>query len=78
MYQEYVDKRDWIEALWDAVRDEEYFQEGKKLKDNNFSLSNSSGKRKRGKPTTAKTTKKPHITAKEIKVGQAKKERGDG
>ena len=46
MHQEYIADRDWIEALRQAVRDEEDFQEGKRLKDNNFSGSNSSGKRK--------------------------------
>jgi len=32
MYQEYTHDRDWIEALRQAVRDEEDFQEGKRLK----------------------------------------------
>jgi len=36
MHQEYADDRDWREALRQAVRDEEDFQEGKQLKDNNF------------------------------------------
>jgi len=36
MYPEYADNRHWIEALRQAVRDEEDFQEGKRLKDNNF------------------------------------------
>jgi len=73
MLQEYADDRAWIEALRQAVRDREDFQEGKKLKDNNFPESNSSGKRKRHKPTTAKTMKKPNYTAKEKRVLQAKK-----
>jgi len=68
MHQDYPDDRDWIEALRQAVRDEEDFQEGKKLKDNNFSGSNSSGKRKRDEPTMAKKTKKPKYTAKEKRV----------
>jgi len=59
MHQEYADDRDWIEALRQAVRDEEDFQEGKRLKENNFSGSNSSGKRKRDEPTTTTMTKKP-------------------
>jgi len=64
MHQEYADDRDWIEALRQAVRDEEDFQEGKRLKDNNFSGSNSSGKRKRDEPTTTKTTKNLNIPLK--------------
>jgi len=72
IHQEYVDDRDWIEALRQAVCDEEDFQEGKKLKDNNFPRSSSSGKRKREEPITAKTTKKPKGTAKEHSVYLAK------
>jgi len=60
MHQEYADDRDWIEALRQAVRDEEDFHEGKRLKDNNFSWSTSSGQRKRDESTTAKKTKKPN------------------
>jgi len=73
MHQEYADDRDWIEALRQAVRNEEHFQEGKRLKDNNFSGSNSSGKRKRDEPTTTKITKQPKYTAREKRVYQAKK-----
>jgi len=73
MHEEYADDRDWIEALHPADRDEEDFQEGKRLKDNNFSGSNSSGKRKRDQPIATKTTKKPKYTAKEKRVYQAKK-----
>jgi len=73
IHQEYADDRDWIEGLRQAVRDEEHFQEGKRLKDNNFSGSNSSGKRKWYEPRTTKTTKKPKYTAKEKRVYQAKK-----
>jgi len=36
MHQEYADDRDWIEDLRQAVGDEKDFQEGKRLKDNNF------------------------------------------
>jgi len=75
MHQEYADDRDCIEALRQAVRDEEDFQEGKRLKENNFLESNSSGKRKRDKPVTTKTTKKPKYTAKEKRVYQAKKKK---
>jgi len=73
MHQEYPDDRDWIEALRQAVRDEEDFQEGKNLKDNDFSGLNSSGKRKCDAPVTTKSTKKPKYTAKEKRVYQAKK-----
>jgi len=73
MHQEYADDQDWIEALRLAVHDEQDFQEGKMHKDNNSSGSNSSGKRKRDEPRTAKTTKKPKYTAKEKRVYPAKK-----
>jgi len=73
MHHEYADDRDWIEPLRQAVRDEEDSQEGKRLKDNNFWGSNSSGKRKRDEPITAKTTKKPKYTTKEKRLYQAKK-----
>jgi len=73
MHQEYADDRDWIEALRQAGRDEEDFKEGKRLKENNFRGSNSSGKRKREKPTRSKTTKTSKYTAKEKRVYQAKK-----
>jgi len=36
MHQEYTNNTDWIEALPQAVRDEEDFQVGKKLNANNF------------------------------------------
>jgi len=73
MDQEYADDPDWIEAFREAVRDEKDFQEGKKLKDNNVSVSKSRGKRQCDKPMTAKATKKPKYTAKENRVNQAKK-----
>jgi len=72
-HQEYADDRDWVEALRRAVRDDEAFQEGKRLKDNNFSGSNSCGKRKRDEPTTTRITNKPKYTAKEKRVYRAKK-----
>jgi len=72
-HQEYADDRDWIEALRQGVCDEEDFQEGKRLRDNNFSGLNSSGNRKHEEPTTAKTTKKPKYTAREKRVYQPKK-----
>jgi len=73
MHQEYADDRDWIEALRQAVRDEEDFQEGKRLKDNNCTGSNSSGKRKQDEPRTTKITTNPKYTAKEKRVYLAKK-----
>jgi len=73
MQQEYLADRDWIEALRQAVRDEEDSQERKRLKDKSFSGSNSSQKRKREEPTTTKTTKKPKCAPKEKRVYQAKK-----
>jgi len=36
MHQEYANDRDWLEALGQAVCDEEDFPEGTRLKDNNF------------------------------------------
>jgi len=73
MHQEYANDRDWIEALRQAVPDEEDFQEGKRLKDNNCSGSNSSGKRKCDELITIKSKKKRKYTAKEKRVYQAKK-----
>jgi len=73
MHQVYAHDREWIEGLRQAVRVEEDFQEGKRLKDNDFWGSSSSGKRKRDEPITTKTTKKPRYTAKEKRVYQAKK-----
>jgi len=64
MHQGYADDRYWIEALGQVVRDEEDFQEGRRLKDNNFSGSNSCGKTKRHEPTTARTMKKPKYSVK--------------
>jgi len=72
MHEEYTDDKDWIEAIRQVVSDEDYFQQGKRLKDNNFLWSNSIGKRKQDEPTTAKTAKKPKYTAKEKRVYQAK------
>ena len=73
MHQEYTDDRDWIEALRQAVRDEEAFQEGTRLKDTNFSGSNSSGKKKRDESVMAKTMKEPKYTAKEKSIYKTKK-----
>jgi len=73
MHQEYVDDRDWIEALRPAVRDEEDFLEGTTPQYNSFSGSHSSGNRKRNEPTTAKITKNWKYTTKEKRVYQAKK-----
>ena len=75
MYQEYADDRDWIEAFRYAVCEENDFEEGKRLKDNNFSGSNSSRKRKPDEPTTAKTTTKPKSPAKEKGYTRRRKRR---
>ena len=66
------DERDWLEAVRTAVRKEEDFQEGRKLKNTDSSGSASSGKRKRNKQT-AVVVKKPKYTTKEKSVYQAKK-----
>jgi len=73
MHQESADDRHWIEAFRQAVRDEEDFHEGKRFKENRFSVSNSSGKRKPDERTMAKTTKKRKYTAKDKRVYQGKK-----
>ena len=36
MQQEYIDEREWLEALGKAVKDEEYLLERRKLKGNSF------------------------------------------
>ena len=74
MHQEYADDGHWIEALRQAVRNVEDFQEGNRLKDNNFQWSNSSAKRNREEPTTTKTTKKPKCSTKEKRVYPARQE----
>ena len=66
------DEREWLEAVRTAVRKEEDFQEGRKLKNTDSSRSASSGKRKRNEQT-AVVVKKPKYTAKEKRVYQAKK-----
>ena len=66
------DEREWLEAVRTAVRKEEDFQEGRKLKNTDSSGSASSGKRKRTEPTPT-VVKKPKYTAKEKRVYQAKK-----
>jgi len=68
MHQECADDRDSVEVLPQAVHYEEHFLEGKSLKDNNFSGSNSRRKRKCDKPITAKITKNLKYTAKEKRV----------
>jgi len=73
MHQEYANDRDWIEALRQAVRDQEDFQEGIRLRDNHFSASHSSGKTQDDEPTTAKATKIPKYAAKEKRIYHAKK-----
>ena len=66
------DEREWLEAVRTAVRKEEDFQEGRKLKNTDSSGSASSGKRK-GKERTVTVVKKPKYTAKEKMVYQARK-----
>ena len=66
------DERERLEAVQTAVRKEDDFQDGRKLKNTDFSGSASSGKRKRNEPMAA-TAKKPKYTTKEKRVYQAKK-----
>ena len=70
MQQEYIDDREWLEALRKAVKDEEDLQERRKLKGNSFGTV--AQKRKAPEQATA-TTKKPKYTAKEKRVYQAAK-----
>ena len=65
-------KREGLEAGRTAVRREEDFQEGRKLKNTDSSGSATSGKRKRNEPRAA-VVKKPKYTAKEKTVYQARK-----
>jgi len=58
MHQGGGEDRDWIEGVRQAGRSEEDFQERKRLQDNNYSGSNSSGKRKWDESITVKITKK--------------------
>ena len=66
------DERERLEAVQTAVRKEDDFQDGRKLKNADSSESASSGKRKRNEPTAA-TAKKPKYTTKEKRVYQVKK-----
>jgi len=70
MHQEYIDNSEWVEALRQAVHNEEDLQDWKKLKENYSFGSNSSGKRKQDEPTTAtcKIMKKVKYTGKEQRV----------
>ena len=70
MQQEYIDYREWLEALRKAVKDEEDLQERRKLKGNSFGTV--AQKRKAPEQATA-TVKKPKYTAKEKRVYQAAK-----
>ena len=63
---------EWLEAIRNAVRREENFQERRKLKIMDSSGSASCGKRQWNEPVAA-VTKKPKYTAKEKWVYQAKK-----
>ena len=67
------DEREWLEAVRTAVRKEEDFQEGRKLKNTDSSESASSGKRKRKEPMAVAVVKKPKYTAKEKRAYQARK-----
>ena len=70
MQQEYIDDREWLEALRKAVKDEEDLRERRKLKGNPFGRA--AKKRKAPEQETA-TAKKPKYTAKEKRVYQAAK-----
>ena len=70
MQQEYIDAREWLEAICKAVKDEEDLQERRKLRGNSFSTV--AQKRKAPEPATA-TAKKPKYTAKDKRVYQAAK-----
>ena len=56
MQEEYIDDREWLEALRKAVKDEEDFQQRRKLKGNSFGTV--AQKRKAPEQATA-TAKKP-------------------
>ena len=70
MQEEYIDDREWLEALHKAVKDEEDLQERRKLKGKSFGTI--AQKRKAPEQATA-TAKKPKYTAKEKRVYQAAK-----
>ena len=70
MQKEYIDDREWLEALRKAVKDEEDLQELRKLKGNSFGTV----AQKRNAPEQATSTaKKPKYTAKEKRLFQAAK-----
>ena len=71
------DEREWLEAVWTAVQKEEDFQEGRKLKNTDYSASASSGKRKRNEPKAA-VVKKPKYTTKEKRVYQPRQKEEKG
>ena len=72
-----LEEREWLEAVQTAVRKEEDFQEGRKMKNTDSSGSASSGKSKRNEPTAA-VVKKPKYTAEEQRVYQARKKEERG
>ena len=72
MMDSITDYLEWLEAIQMAVRKEDNFQEGRKLKITDCSRSASSRKRKRNEPVAA-VTKKPKYTTKDKRVYQAKK-----
>ena len=72
MQQEYIDDREWLEALHKAVKDEEDPLEQQKLKGNPFGTA----AQKRIDPEPAAVAaKKPKYTAKEKRLYQAAKKR---
>ena len=68
MQQEYIDDREWLEAIRKAVKDEEDVQERRNLEGNSFGKV--AQKRKAPEQATS-TAKKPKYTAKEKRVYQA-------
>ena len=70
MQQEYIDDREWLEALRKAVKDEEDIQEQRNLKGNSFGTVAQKGKAPEQATATAK---KPKYTTKEKRVYQAAK-----
>ena len=68
--QEYIDNREWLEALRKAVKDEEDLQERQKLKGNAFGMAS---QKRRVTEQAMPTAKKPKYTAKEKRVYKAAK-----
>ena len=70
MQQEYIDDREWLEALRKVVKDEEDLQERQKLKGNSFGTV---AQKRKGPEQATATAKKTKYTAKEKRVYQAAK-----